>query len=176
MVTVTSLGQKRKIQNPANLSEWTEVQIVTFQERGRSGANNSMAESTDALNKVLGVQTGLDTVRTHSHPVRIEVAQGLSVGKEMPLFINRKMYSLPQLEQQVGAAPRMVNGRPTYFLTYLSDTAQADEDLRLKTEELIAINKDAFSNSRVSAAQVVNIDEDIERAIGRTQNHAEAQL
>lgn len=165
MVTVTAHGERRRIQNPANPSQLTDVQLVTFTETGRGGANASMAESSDVLSKFLGQETGLPVSRIHTHPVLLEAIPALPVGRELPFFVNRKLFSTPQITQQVDVAPRMVDGKPTYFITSLADKALEDEDLRLTQSELIQINPDAFVHAQVGAANVTRIDEMINSAI-----------
>lgn len=159
MVTVTALGQRKRIQNPAIPGEWTDVQLVTFTERGRGGANASLNDSTSALDSILGVSTGLEIVRTHTQAVKIEAIAGLPIGRELPLFINREMYSTPQMTQQVDVAPRMIGGKPTYFTTTLDAKAKEDVDLRLATAELLKVNASAFADARVGAANVQIVDE-----------------
>lgn len=173
MVTVQSHGERRRIQNPAKPSEWTDVQLVTFAETGRGGANAAMTESSDALSKFLGQESGLTGLRIHTHPVRLEVMDALPVGREVPLFINRKLFSTPQITQQVDVAPRMIDGKPTYFTTYLSEKAQEDQDLRLSTSELISINPEAYSHAQVGAASVQRVDQMINQSLLSTSNLGE---
>jgi hypothetical protein len=120
------------------------------------GSNSSMSDTSEILSKAVGVETGLTLLRIHTHPVLIGVIDKFPVGKEFPnLFINRKLFSTPQMAQQANVGPRMIDGRPTYFSTSIANKEMEDEDLRLSNESLAKVNPGSFLKASLGAAVVL---------------------
>lgn len=164
MLKVLRHGNRTRIQNPVT-KQWQEVVNVQFIEIGdrSGGANASMSESSDVLSEAVGTQTGLALLRVHTHPVLVTAIDKFPVDKEFPtLFINRKLYSTPQMHQQVGVDSRMIDGKPTYFTTSISKRELPDEDLRLSNEVLSKVNPEAFMNAQVGATAVETIEQAVD--------------
>jgi len=153
MLTVLRHGNRTSVENPVTHVK-TEMINVTFVEEGRSGAISSMSGSTDFLNRLTGDDVGLDQVRVHTHPVKAEKIDLFPLGKRIQGHINRKLFSTAQMAQQENVSSRMVDGKPTYFTTYLDDVERPDEDYRMTNETLVQFNPDAFRNVRIRTAQV----------------------
>jgi hypothetical protein len=154
MIRVLRHGNLITVVNPVDGSE-TQMRNIIFVEEGRSGGDYGMSGSTAFLNKVTGQDTGLQMLRTHTHPVRIDKVNFFPVGKTYDGHINRSMHSSPQMRQQEGVDSRMVNGRPTYFKTWIGDKPLEDTDERLSNETLVKSNPEAFWNTRHGAAKVI---------------------
>lgn len=157
MIKVIKHGNKNIIVNPSNGQE-TEVINVVFAEEGRKGGNGLMSDTSAFLDRVAGESTGLSQIRVHTHPVRADKIGYFPVGKTMPGHINRSMYSTPQLTQQENVSSRMIDGRPTYFTTYISDSPEEDRDLRMSNEVLLHVNPNGFLTSRVGSAEVRRVE------------------
>lgn len=157
MLTVLKHGNRSRVKNPVD-GTWTEIINVTFVEEGRSGAISSMASSSDFLNRLTGMETGLANLRVHTHPVKPESIQFFPLGKKIAGHINRKLFSQPQLKQQENVYSRMVDGRPTYFTTYLDDNEKPDEDYRMTNETLAQVDPSQFAKTRIGAAEVEVLD------------------
>jgi hypothetical protein len=153
MIKVKEIGDFVNVQNPTN-GEWTKMINVVFTEEGRAGANSAMAETNAFLNAVLGEQTGLSQVRTHTQPLLPHAAEKLKVGDELPGHINRELYSTPQLNQQQGVDARMVDGQPTYFVTKIEQEPKDDVDRRMDINIIAQHNPSAIFNARVGVANV----------------------
>lgn len=153
MIKVKSHGDKILVRNPVNGLQ-TEMVKVTFTEEGRGGANRSMAASSDFLSRIAGVKTGLDQIRVHTHPVLPESLSQFPIGKEFPGYINRTLYTTPAMRSQEGVQSRLIDGRPTYFTTELSDTAQEDIDNRVSNEALLNGDARILFSARVGATEV----------------------
>lgn len=176
MIKVFKHGPIVAIKNPATGKE-TITQRVTFIEEGRGGANSEMSETTDFLNMVVGAETGLKTVRTHTHSVDYTQIAKFPLNLEIPNgFINRKIYSSPQMRQQENARPQMLNGRPAYFVTFIGNSAQEDKDLRDSNEVLAAINPDLLRNAIVSKAEVRTVEAPVAAAANAVVAEQEANL
>jgi hypothetical protein len=154
-VKVLSHNDRTSIVNPVN-GQVSNMVNVTFIEEGRKGAIDSLASSSDALSDVLGVQMGLTTLRVHTQAIPESELGRVQIGAVIDgLHINRKMFSTPQLPQQVGRAPRMVEGRPTFFTTSLDKTVKDDDDLRISNEALAKIAPWLFTDANVGATKVI---------------------
>jgi len=153
MVKVQNVGERRVVINPQD-GKATEMVHVTFIEEGRGGANPSLSLSSDVLSDVLGVQAGLQQIRVHSQLVSLEAAPKLRAGDELPLFINRRLYSTPVMRQQVDVSPRMIDGRPTYFATELGKQPTEDVDLRLSNEVLVNAQGSLLFKAQVGGTEV----------------------
>lgn len=167
MLKVTKHGLKNRVVNPATGKE-QDVINVTFQELSTrsGGANPSMSETSDFLSQAVGKKVGLDIIRVHTHPVLADTIGDFTIGKEFPqLFINRKLFSTPQMKQQVGVGAREIDGKPTYFTTFISNRELPDEDLRMSNEALAKVKPEEFTNVRVSAATVIQAVELSEQAL-----------
>src|SRR5687768_15318960 len=99
MVKVHEHGNVYEVQNPLT-KQWTRMINVIFIEEGRSGANKGLSDTSDFLSKLVGQQVGLDQIRTHTHPVKADLIGSFPIGMEMDGFINREMYSVPQMNSQ----------------------------------------------------------------------------
>lgn len=153
MLKVLRHGNRIVVTNPANGSK-SEMINVVFQEEGRSGAISSMGATSDFLDRITGSNVGLEQLRVHTHPIKADKIELFPVGKELPGHVNRKLFSTPQIAQQAGVQSRMVDGKPTYFTTFLDDVAKADEDYRMDNADLIKIDVGYFRNSRIGVANV----------------------
>lgn len=168
MIKVQKVGNRNRVLNPQT-GQWQEVVNIIFVEEGRGGAISSMSETSAALSNAVGQNVGLNILRTHTHPVLVDTVAQFPVGKEFPsLFINRKLFSQPQLNQQLNVDSRMIEGKPTYFTTYISAKAEEDIDMRLSNELLAKVNPEAFSKSRVGATRTELVGENVQN-LGQTQ-------
>lgn len=155
MIKVIAYGDRILVPNPAKPGQQTEMVNVTFSEEGRPGANQSLSESSDFLSRIAGVQTGLDQLRVHTQPIQVNAVAKFPLGFEIPsLFINRKLFSTPQMRKQENVAPRTIEGRPTYFTTEISDAKKEDVDLRLSNEAIINAQGSILFAARVGATEV----------------------
>lgn len=153
MVTVTGKGVPYDTQDPRS-KKWTTMVNVIYEETGRTSAVSDLAESSRLLDEFYGETTGLPQVRSHTQPVRVEVANKIKIGDELPYHISRGLFSLPDIRTQLNVAPRMVRNRPTFFLTWLSKNIEADVDERLSNEALAKIRPDLFLLATVENAQM----------------------
>lgn len=153
MIKVLRHGNTIAVRNPINGQEQTMVNI-TFIEPGRGGADLHMSETSAFLTSLVGEEVGLANARVHTHPVRVDLARFFPVDKEFPGFINRGLYSTPQLRLQQNVDARMLDGRPTYFKTWIGNKQEDDVDMRISTEALIAIHPDELRNALVGVAEV----------------------
>lgn len=154
MIKVLRHGNTISVQNPVTL-EWTEMINVTFIEEGRGGADKGMTETTKFLESITGDQNvGLNQVRIHTHPVMAEKIGLFPVGTEFPGHINRGLFSTPQIRQQVDKDPRIIDGKPTYFKTWISARPEEDTDLRMDNNVLAGVRPSAVFGGFVSAANV----------------------
>lgn len=153
MLTVQRHGNRISVENPANHVK-TEMINVIFVEEGRSGAISSMSGSSDFLNRITGNNVGLEQLRVHTHPIKADKIDLFPVGKQIPGHVNRKLFSTPQISQQAGVQSRMVDGKPTYFTTYLDEVEKPDEDYRMENTDLVKIDVGYFRNSRIGTANV----------------------
>lgn len=139
MLTVKKIGERRIVTNPVDQKQ-TEMQVVTFTENGRSGLSESLSSSSAFLDRILNVQTGLDSIRTHTQLVTLDAVAKLKEGQEIPGHINRKLSSFATMRQQQDVEPRLVDGRPTFVYTELSDQEHEDVDNRISNEALLNYN------------------------------------
>lgn len=170
MVSVLGHGDTTAIRNPLT-GKYQEMVNVILVEEGRSGANESMFETSLVLSNYAGKNVGLENFRVHTHPVTPEEArEKFFVGAEInDMFINRKLFSTPQMRQQVNLKPRMVEGRPTFFTTYASDVQKDDVDLRIPNEVLITVRPDYFFDSVVGATDVRVVSSDSRNGVRPTR-------
>lgn len=154
MIEVQRHGNKILVRNPVIPGKQTEMINVIFIERGRSGGNSEMSGTSAFLDSLTGGGTSLELLRTHTHPVRAEKIGEFPVGKTFPGHINRKMTSIPGITQQENVQSRLIDGKPTFFQTYISSKPEDDLDLRVSNETLLKMDPKAFSNARVGGTSV----------------------
>lgn len=152
-IKVLKHGRRETITNPVN-GQKTEMITISFTEQGRSGGNAQMSDTSAFLSQFTGANSGLDNIRVHTHAVRADLIDNFPVGKELRGFINRNLFSTPQTSQQEAVRPRMIDGRPTFFTTYISANAEKDRDLRVPNDVLMRSNPEYFFSSTTSAAIV----------------------
>lgn len=159
-------GNRIVVQNPANPAQETAMVNVTFMEEGRRGANHQVSDASAILDRLLGEElgegetTGLQNIRIHTQPVREDQVQKFPIGRIFEgAFINRALFSTPQLRQQQGVRPRMIDGRPTFFTTTIADVAHDDQDLRLSNDVLAQIHPEYFSEDVVSQTARTDVTE-----------------
>lgn len=161
MVKVQAKGDVLRIANPAKAGEVTVMQNVVFIEEGRSGAQSKLANSSNLLSQALQAETGLEQTRTHTQPVKIEEANKLEIGQEIPgLHINRELSSVPQIRGQVGKPARMADGRPTYFVTFFGNKPEDDIDNRLPLEKLVDLDPNIIKNAQIGATEMIRENAD----------------
>lgn len=153
MIKVSKVGTRRLVTNPMTAQK-TEMIAIIFTEYGRSGGNSQMGDTSAFLDGLVGGKTGLPTQRTHTHLVNIASEGSFPVDKELAGYINRSLYSTAQTGQQEGVDARMIDGRPTYFTTYISANPEADRDLRVSNEALITASPQTFLRARVRGTSV----------------------
>lgn len=155
MIKVLRHGNKISVTNPITRVK-TDMIDVLFVEEGRTGGDAQMSETSNFLDRLVGGNgtTGLEQLRVHTHPVRAEKIGEFPIGKTFEGHINRSMYSRPAIKQQQGVAARMIDGRPTYFTTYISSQPQEDRDLRMSNEVLLQLDHKAFVNATLGGAVV----------------------
>jgi len=150
MVKVLNIEGKRNVLDPIS-KKWSERVNITFLEEGRLGdavkqiTKSHFRESHDVLSAAIGVEVGYPNRYTPNHRVHTQSIPAdkigeFTIGKELPLYINRSLYSQPQ-GQQGGKKPRMINGQPAFIATYLSTRPEQDNDKRLSAEELVITPK-----------------------------------
>lgn len=176
MVKITAVGGRREITNPLDQSTTIEVN-VTFREIGqRGGPNEDMNETYDFLSSLAGHKVGLDLQRTRTVSMKEVDAKKFAVGTEWPGFVNRKMHSRPQMEQQRGKPARMIDNKPTFFTTYLSTVEKPDIDLRDKNEVLVQTNPELFANVNLRPASVRLLEEPAPTTTAPTNTEAHVDL
>lgn len=154
MLKIQRHGSEFTVTNPANGKQEEMVNIV-FIEEGRSGAQAGLSDSSDFLDLVVGKSTGLSQTRTHTQPVKRATIGDFPVGKTFETgHINRELYTTPQMRGQENVSPRMIDGQPTYFKTWLSDTPKPDVDRRISINIVADKMPELFIGARPSAAQV----------------------
>lgn len=153
MVKITGFSAEFETQDPRT-GRWTKMINVLYEEEGRAAGSSNLAKSSQLLDELLGEETGLPQIRSHTQPMRATVAKKLKVGQEFPLFISRGLYSLPDIRKQINVPPRMVGNRPTYFLTWLADKPEVDVDERLSNDNLAKIWPKAFELATVQNANM----------------------
>lgn len=153
MIKVLRHGNIINVQNPVT-GEWNEMVNVTFVEEGRSGADRGMSETSAFLSAITGEQVGLSQLRTHTHPVLSGKIGLFPLGQEFPGHINRGLFSTPQIRQQLDKDARLIDGRPTYFKTWISDKPEEDKDLRMDNNVLTQMQPSSMFGANVGAASV----------------------
>jgi hypothetical protein len=158
MIKVLRHGNTISVQNPAT-GEWTDMINVTFAEEGRGGADKGMSETTAFLSNITGdANVGLNQIRIHTHPVKVDKIGLFPIGQEFPGHINRGLFSQPQIRQQVDKDPRIVDGKATYFKTWISDTPEEDVDMRMDNNVLGSVKPSAVFGANVGAANVKTLE------------------
>lgn len=158
MIKVLRHGNRILVKNPVNPTKQTEMIDVIFVEEGRSSGDASMSGTSSFLSRMVGDEVGLQNLRIHTHPVRADKIGLFPLEKELPGHINRGMYSTPQMRQQENAPSRIIDGRPTFFKTWLAEVAEEDKDLRISTEALIQADVKVFRNTRIGGAEVTVLE------------------
>lgn len=158
MIKVLRHGNKISVRNPVS-GIFEDMVNVTFVEIGRSGGNAQMSDTSAFLSQLAGEAVGLSNFRIHTHPLLAGTEGKFPVGSEHPGHINRRMYSTPQIRQQENVDPQMVDGRPTYFTTWISAVPEEDVDLRVSNEALLASDPDALKRANVNRTEVRVIEE-----------------
>ena len=153
MIKVLRHGNVINVQNPIT-GERNEMINITFVEEGRAGADKGMSETSAFLSALTGEQVGLSQLRTHTHPILSNKIGLFEIGKEFPGHINRGLFSTPQIRQQLDKEARMIDGRPTYFKTWISDKPEDDKDLRMDNNILTQMTPNAMFGANVGAAAV----------------------
>jgi hypothetical protein len=157
-VKVLKLGDVIEVENPVT-GGLTQMQNVVFIEEGRSGADLQMSESSRLLSDAVGTNVGLDQLRTHTHPVKLTEVQNFPPGTEFKnLHINRGLYSTPQIRQQIDKDPRVIDGKPTFFKTWISDKPEEDVDYRLSIDVLANWAPGRLMEANVGAANVRTVE------------------
>lgn len=158
MIKVLRHGDTISVQNPATGEESVMIN-VTFIEEGRSGADKGMSETTKFLQSITGdAGVGLNQVRIHTHPIMADKIGLFEIGREFPGHINRGLFSTPQIRQQVDKDPRIVDGKPTYFKTWISDKPEEDVDLRMDNNVLGTMQPSTVFATNVGAARVRTLE------------------
>lgn len=165
-IKVFRYGNRIVVTNPANPAQQTAMVNVTFVEEGRRGANHQVSDTSAILDRLIadelgdGETTGLQQIRIHTQPIREDQIAKFPIGRELNGgFINRALYSTPQLRQQQGVRPRMIDGRPTFFTTTIEDVARDDKDNRISNDVLAQIHPEYFSEEVVSQSARVDVTE-----------------
>lgn len=157
MIKVLSYGDKRIIVNPINGKETTVIN-VRFAEYGRSGGDPSMSNSSDLLSRIAGENVGLDNIRVHTQSIKEELIGKFPINSEHNLHINRVMSSTPFMRQQQNVSARAIDGKATYFKTYLSETIQEDLDYRIDPNVLAQVRPDLLFGAQLGAAVVKTVE------------------
>jgi len=153
MIKVLRHGNTIAVRNPALGSEEVMVDVV-FVELGRGGANANLSQSQEFLNELEGEDVGLPGIRVHTQPILKDKVSKYPIGRSIDGFINRRLYSTPQMPQQEGRPAREIDGKPTYFVTYMSKTAVDDQDMRDSNELLAKTHPELFNGTQKRSAQV----------------------
>lgn len=162
MIKILRHGALIVVSNPVDGSEQTLRNIV-FVEEGRAGADRTLSDSNAFLNKLMGKQVGLSQLRTHTQPVLVSEVGAFVVGREFQGHINREMHSTPQMRQQEDVGARLIDGKPTYFKTWLDGTMKDDVDYRMSNETLVSIAPQFLLRARIGGAIVKTIEPDTSR-------------
>lgn len=166
MIKVLRHGSIIAVTNPITRVEQEMVNVV-FIEEGRDGGDAHMSETSRFLSDLTGEQVGLSNLRIHTHPVLrgkenlfpVHKDYGGDSDQTFPGHINRGMYSTPQLRQQESADPRMIDGRPTYFKTWIGNQPEEDVDQRISNDVLAQSNPSAVFNANVRGTDVRVIED-----------------
>lgn len=158
MLKVQSHSAPYKVSNPAVPGQFNTMVNVVLIEEGRPGANKNLADSNAFLSGIFGENQGLSQVRTHTEPVLASTIGNYPIGKTFPGHINRILVTSPQIEQQVGRAPRMLDGKPTFFVTKLEAQAKDDVDERLPNAITAQLYPHYFTDAVVRVAEVTNLE------------------
>lgn len=161
MIKVLRHGNTIDVKDPVT-GRWNRMVNVVFIEEGRTGGNAHMSTTSQFLSDLVGENVGLEGRRIHTHPVKeatiglfpIHRDYGGESDKEFPGHINRGLFTTPQLDQQVGVEPQMIDGRPTYFTTWIDSRPEEDMDQRVSNDVLMQSNPSAIYNSQVRRAEV----------------------
>ncbi len=154
MVKVERYGKTITVDNPARPGERTTQTVVVFTEEGRPDLGTSVSRSAALLSRRAGKPQGLRNIRTHSQPILADELQNYPIGSEHPFFINRTMYSTPQMESQRNVQARMYEGNVTYFVTELGESPEVDLDKRMSLETFAHLQPLVLLNARIGTANV----------------------
>jgi hypothetical protein len=166
MIKVRAHGDRVAVYNPVTRKEQDMTKVV-FSEDARGGANSRMKESSDALSDFFGENVGFEGLpRTHTHLVKTDQLSKFPIHRDfggesdftLPLFINRGLFSKPQMEAQRNVQGREIDGRLTYFATWIGKSQEDDIDERLSEEALIELNPNSVLNAQVRATEVRILD------------------
>lgn len=166
MIKVLRHGNTIEVKDPVT-GKWNRMVNVVFIEEGRTGGNARMSTTSQFLSDLVGENVGLEGRRIHTHPVKeatiglfdVHVDYGGTSDKEYPGHINRGLFTTPQLEQQVNVEPQMIDGRPTYFTTWIDSKPEEDMDQRVSNDVLMAQNPSALYGSSVRRTEVRIIED-----------------
>lgn len=157
MIKVLRHGNTISVQNPVT-GEWQQMINVVFVEEGRGGADKGMSETSAFLSSITGEEVGLNQVRIHTHPVLADKIGHFPVNTEFAGHINRGLFSTPQIRQQVDKDARLIDGRPTYFKTWISARPEDDVDMRMDNNVLAQMKPSAVFAGNVGAANVRTLE------------------
>lgn len=152
-IKVLKHGNKIAVRNPVTGEEEVLINVV-FVEEGRSGGDANMSETSQFLSQITGEEVGLNQLRIHTHPVLAKKIGLFPVDSEFPGHINRGLFSTPQLQQQVGRPARLVDGKPTYFKTWISEKPEDDVDQRIDNDVLMSKAPDMLFDAQIGATRV----------------------
>ena len=161
-VRVIRHGDTFATMNPST-KEWQEMVNVVFIEEGREGVNRTLSQTSDYLNQMIGEETGLNNTRTHTQPVRKEIIDKgqFPVGFEMPGYINREMYSTPQMANQQDKVPRIIDGKVTFFKTTIEASPKEDADYRIAAVSVASVSQElidqATQNLRATQVKTIHV-------------------
>lgn len=152
-IKVYRYGNTIRVTNPVTKQKETLVNVI-FTEEGRTGGDAHMSETSKFLSALVGAEVGLQNLRVHTQPILESEIAKFPLNREFPGHINRGLFSTPQLRQQVDVKPRMIDGRPTYFKTWIDANAQDDVDMRVSADTLMMADADNVLNSQIGSAEV----------------------
>lgn len=158
MIKVLRHGNIIAVRNPITGKDQKMINVV-FTEEGRGGADQKMTQTSEFLSQLAGENVGLSNLRVHTHPVLEEKINLFPPDKEFPGHINRGLYSTPQLRQQESVDPRMIDGKPTYFKTWISNQPEDDLDVRIDPEVLMSANPEVIFNANTRGTEVRIIEQ-----------------
>jgi hypothetical protein len=107
---------------------------VVLKEEGRDGPNKELIQSAAVMSTAAGKDVGLPQYRVHTQPVPAADLGFYPVGSKINGHINRILSSDAHMANQVGTAPRLLDGKPTYIRTYLDMQIKDDIDQRKPIE------------------------------------------
>lgn len=160
MIKVLRHGDTISVRNPVSGQDQVMVNVTFMEEGTRGGGDLQMSGTSNFLSEITGEEVGLQNIRIHTHPVLETKIELFDLDKEFPGFINRGLYSTPQLRQQESVPPRMVDGKPTYFKTWIGRNPEDDVDYRLSNDVLAASHPDSLFKAQIGATVVRTVTTD----------------